>query len=67
MTLAALKFKKRTQGYLFMLIMQKGSILYLLGQKITKASAAGLGGWLVFPILRASSLAGPQLLISATS
>ena len=50
-----------------MFIMQKGSILYLLGQKITKASAAGLGEWLEFPILRASSFVGPQLLISATS
>ena len=71
MTLAALKFKKRTQGtYVrlsFYVHYAKGfSLLYLLGQKITKASATALGGWLVFPILRASSLVGPQLLISAT-
>ena len=71
MTLAALKFKKRTQGtYVrlsFYVHYAKGfSLLCLLGQKITKASATALGGWLVFPILRASSLVGPQLLISAT-
>ena len=71
MTLAALKFKKRTQGTYVRLSSYvhyaKGlSLLYLLGQKITKASATALGGWLVFPILRASSLVGPQLLIPAT-